>query len=188
MILKTKMKLIKQSLVGLAALLTLNSAPAEGKERPSKILKCEVSSVYQDMLERGYAKTASKMKTDEAKANLRQGYCAFGSERYPTRQDALDVALDHLQKAEADGVDPFIGVIYSSLGRETEISAKNLETMLSPSDSPLSLQQQKVFINQYKEHAKNLYAVAMVVLKRLDSQKRFTSYFDQAKSGWERLR
>ena len=182
------MKLIRKGLVGLAALLTLNSTPTEGKELPSKILRCDVSSVYQDMLESSYAKTAPKMKTTEAKANLRQGYCAFGSERYPTRQDALDVALDHLQKAEADGVDPFIGVIYSSLGRETEISAKNLETMLSPSDSSLSLQQQKGFIKQYKEHAKNLYAVAMVVLKRLYSQKMFTAYFNQAKSGWERLR
>ncbi len=178
----------KKGLVGLAALLALNSAPAESKERPSRILRCEVSSVYQDMLESSYAKTASKMKTNEAKDNLRQGYCAFGSERFPTRQIGLEVAVEYLQKAEAHKVDPFVGVVYFLLGRENEFESRYENGMLSPHSSPEAILQQTSLRDQYKQHAKNFYAAAILNLKRLDHEKKFTQYLDLSKKGWERLR
>ncbi len=181
------MKLIQKGLVGLAALLAF-SAPVEGKERPSKILRCEVSSVYQEMLENGYAQTAPKMKTNEAKEALRQGYCAFGSERFPTWQIGLEVAAEYLQKAGADEVDPFVGIVYFWLGRANEIESAYENRMLSPHSSSEALRQQTSLRDRYKQRAKNFYAAAILNLKRLDHEKKFTQYFNLSKAGWERLR
>lgn len=148
------MTLIRKGLVGLAALLAFSAQPAQGKERDSKILQCPVAEYWQEFLEEQYAKSAPQAKTDEDKKNLRLGYCALGSERYPLPQLGLETAVANFQRAHAEEQDPVIGVAYYHLGLAHDYTAKNFH--ISAADSVKAIEQQ-IAAKKFSQKASRVY-------------------------------
>ncbi len=148
------MTLIRKGLVGLAALLAFSAQPAQGKERDSKILQCPVATYWQEFLEEQYAKSAPQAKTNEDKENLRLGYCAFGSEKYPLPQSGLETAVEYIKKANAEERDPVLGVAYYMLGLAYAASAENFH--ISTADSVKAIDQQ-ISAKDFNEKASKVY-------------------------------